>query len=277
MGLWDSITTLPQDTAQAFVNVLEGMIVSFIEPMLEIVKVLFTVNIDPLVFTDYWLLIVSVISAFYIILFLLVGFKFLFGSYDAKQRAEAKEWAKKAVLLVLTVNASLVMYSLLLNLSSSVATTLWSTEFESLFIIENIATLDLIWLSLFSATLFLAVVTIIVRHMFLILGVMLFPIGLFLNFIEPLKVYGSAILNLIGGAAFMNVLDVLVLIAVQLFVTEFSYLSMIGIVAPTLGFLFVALMNITLFIVAILKALNSMGVNINVSQVVKTVAGVALA
>jgi len=236
-----------------------------------------TANIDPYSFESYWLIIITVISSLYVIMFLLVGFKFLFGSYDAQQRSEAKEWAKKAVLVVISVNASLLIYSLALNLSSVIAGALWSEEFEALFMVENLGVLDFLWLAFFSIAVLLAVITLVIRHIYLIVGVMLFPIGLFLNYIDPVKTYGSAILNTLGGAAFMNVLDVIVLIAVQLFWTEFNYLGIMNIMAPALGFLFIAIANTALFVLCLLKALNAVGIRIDTTTIVKTVAGAALA
>ncbi len=276
MGLWDAIIDLPGGIADAMLNSLNGMLVSFIEPMLEVAKALITINIDPFHFQDLWFTIISIISAFYLLLFLIVGFKFLYGSYDAVQRKEAKEWFKKAVILIIAVNASLLLYALILNLSSGIALTLWSSEFESLFIIENLNALDFLWLGTFGLFLFLAVITLVLRQIVLIAGVMLFPIGIFLYFIPPLKTYGSVITNILGVAIFMNVADVIILIAIQLFWTEFAYLPFINLLAPSLGFLFVALVNIGLIFVAVQKALSFVGIDINVATVGKAVAGAVL-
>ena len=232
MGLWDAVTNLPADLVHAVFSALSGLLVAFITPLIDVAKVLITVNIDPSHFVDLWQTIVTIISCFYLLLFVIVGLKFLFGCYDAVQRADAKEWFKKAILLVLAVNGSLLLYSLVLNLSSAIALFLWNSKFESLFSVAKLGALDFIWLIIFSLFLLLALITLVLREIFLIVSVMLFPIGLFLYFIPPLKDYGSIVLNLVGVFAFMNVLDVIILIAVQLFLTEFS-LSLIHISEPT--------------------------------------------
>jgi len=72
-------------------------------------------------------------------------------------------------------------------------------------------------------------------------------------------------------------LDVIVLIAVQLFWTEFNYLGIMNIMAPALGFLFIAIANTALFVLCLLKALNAVGIRIDTTTIVKTVAGAALA
>jgi hypothetical protein len=270
MGFWEAINNLGGDIVNAFFSVYNQKTAEFVSPMLEVAKELIIANIDPYSFQNFWAIIVGVISATYLLIFFAVGLKFLFGSYDAVQRAEAKEWFKKAFMLVITVNASLLIYSLLLGLSSGMATYLWDTQFETLFSIQNLTTLDFIWLSIFALVSFLVVLTLVIRQIFLIAGVMLFPIGLYLFFIPPLKSYGSIILNIIGAAAFMNVLDTMILIAVQLFLNEFSYLNTMNLLAPTIGLFFIFIANTSLIIIAIKKALSAGGINISIIGTAKT-------
>jgi len=251
-------------------------LIAFIQPLLETAKALITVNINPFDFQGLWLAIVSIISAFYLLLFLIVGLKFLFGCYDATHRKEAKEWFKNAVILVVAVNASLLLYSLLLNIGSAVALTLWSNEFEELFLVQNLGALDFIWAGIFAVNLFLAIVTLALRHLFLILGVALFPIGIFLYFIPPLKAYGRVLLNLIGAAVFVQVLDVIILIALQLFVEQFGGLPGMALLAPSLGFLFIFIANIAAAIIAVVKSLNDVGVKVDLVSAAGSLVGPAL-
>ncbi len=273
MGILESITGIGSDVVNTGLSTISNILVAFITPLLDVGKTMIVSNINPFHFQSLWVVIVGAISSFYFLVFLIVGLKFLLGSYDAEQRKDAKEWLKKAILLVITVNASLVLYSLVLDLSSSAAVMLWDDRFESLFAIENLNVTDIMWLGLFATALLLAVITLVARQIFLIMGVMLFPIGLFLYFIEPVKVYGSAIVNVIGGVAFMNVLDVVILIAVQLFWAEFNTMQVMNILAPSLGFLFIAVANVVLFVLAVLKGISVLGVKVNVETIVKAVAG----
>ncbi|MDO8647547.1 MAG: hypothetical protein Q7R70_03970 [Candidatus Diapherotrites archaeon] len=276
MGLWDSITNLPGDLVNSIFSGIGHLLAGFVQPLFDIAKAMLTVNIDPFHFQNLWLVIITVISCFYLLIFLIVGFKFLFGSYDAVQRAEAKEWFKQALLLVIAVNASLLFYSLLLSLSSGISVTLWNSNLENVFSVQNLNATDLLWLLTLAISVFLTVITLVLRQIFLIIGVMLFPIGLFLYFIPPVKAYGSAILQLLGAAAFMNVLDVIILIAVQLFWTEFSYLPYINLLAPSLGFLLVGIANIVLVFFAVQRALSSAGVNVNFAELGKSMIGPAM-
>ncbi len=277
MGLWESVASLPSGIASSFFSYFSGLLAGFIQPLLDVAKVLLTANIDPFHFQSSWQIIVAIISSLYLLLFLIVGLKFLFGSYDAVQRKDAKEWFKKAILLVICVNASLLLYSLLLDLSSAVALTLWNPQFESVFTISNLTSLDFLWLTIFALFLFLALVTLVARQIFLIVAVMLFPIGLFLYFIPPVKQYGSIILNLVGAAAFMNVLDVIILAAVSLFWNEFSSIQTMNLLAPSIGFLFIFLANAGLVVIAIQKALNAAGIKVDLAATASSLIGPALA
>ena len=276
MGLWDAVTSLPADMAAALMEGFRQQLIAFIQPLLEAAKALITLNIDPFAFQDLWLAIVAIISAFYLLLFLIVGLKFLFGCYDAVHRKQAKEWFKNAVILVVAVNASLLLYSLLLNLGSAIALTLWSEELEAVFLVESLGALDLIWAGIFAVSLLLALLTLVIRQVFLILGVALFPIGVFLYFIPPLKAYGRVLLNLIGVAVFIQVLDVVVLIALQLFYGQFGELAGMALLAPSLGFAFIFLANTIAVFVAIHKALNDVGIKIDLVSTAAHLAGPAL-
>ena len=149
------------------------MVIAFVQPLLEAAKFLVTANINPYDFQTMWLAIVGIISALYLLLFLIVGLKFIVGSYSATQRAEAKEWFKNAVVMMVLVGASLLIYSLLLDLSSGIALALWSEEFEQLFLLENLNVLDLLWVAILAFFVFLALITLAVRQIILIMGVML--------------------------------------------------------------------------------------------------------
>ncbi len=84
--LLDSVKNLPNGIANAFLDSFSGLFVSFITPLLEIAKTLITYNVDVNNYASYWRIIVNVISAFYLIVLMVVGFKFLLGSYFPEQR-----------------------------------------------------------------------------------------------------------------------------------------------------------------------------------------------
>lgn len=271
-GLWESVTNLPGAIVDAILGSISNLIIGFLTPLMEIAKAMITANIDPYHFQSFWQVIVGIISAFYLLIFLAVGFKFLLGSYDEVQRKEAKEWFKSAVLIVICVNASLLIYSLILNLSSGITLMLWNAEFENIFNVQNMSALNILWVGFFGIGLLAALVTLILRQLLLIIGVMLFPIGVFLYFIPPLRAYGSAILNLIGITVFMQVIDVIILIACSLLYKEFVAFSGMELLTSSIGLFFIAIANVAMLWFAVQKALSEAGVKVDVVSVVKTVA-----
>ena len=271
-GLSDSITGIPQAVLDSFFGFVKAGFVSFVSPLFDVMKALMLYNINPFNYEGHWLVIVSIISCFYLLLFLVVGLRFLLGSYDAVQRLKAKEWFKGAIMVVISVNASLLLYSLVLLLGSGTASVLWSSELENFLILSDLNVLNLIWLMIVALFAFLAMITLIIRQIFLIIAVMLFPIAVFLYFIPPLKSSGSALLNLIFAFVFMQVMDVIILIGVSIFSVEFSFLPFIELISLSAGFLFIFLANFWLMFFAVMKALN---MKVDIVQTVKTVAGAA--
>lgn len=275
-GISQGIAAIPQAVLDSFTGFLRLETVSFVNPLFETMKTLMLYNIDPFSFQSYWVAIVSVVSAFYLLLFLVVGLRFLLGSYDAVHRKKAKEWFKGAIIIVVGVNASLVLYSLLLLVGSAIAQTLWVPGLEEMLSAASLDALNLVWLGLLSFIVFLAMVTLVLRQIFLIVAVMLVPIAIFLYFIPPTKAYGSAIVNLVFAFVFMQVLDVIILLGVSLFVNEFAMLPSIDLISLTAGFLFIFLANIGLMYFAIQKALHDFGVKVDAVGLAKTAVGAAV-
>jgi len=258
-GIYDSIAGVPEGVVDAFFSGVRGVVVGFVSPLFGLIRALLLRSVEPLDFSGLWLVVVGVISLFYGLLFLLVGFKFLLGSYDAVQRAEAKEWLKSAVVLVVAVNGSLLLYSLLLGLSSGLASYLWGSRLESLLEMGESSGLNLVWVFVLAFSAFFAVVTLFLRQVTLVAGVMLFPVGVFLYLVPPLRAFGYSVLAVLVAVAFMPVVDVIVLIAVNAVVEEFSGFGVVGLLGMALGLLGVAVVNCVMFWLAVASGLGEVG------------------
>jgi len=256
-GIGDSVGGIPQAVTDAFFNSFKDIIASFTSPLLEIIKQLLLFNIEPLHFEKLWSLVVSVISLCYLLLFLLVGFKFLLGSYDAVQRASAKEWLKGAIIIVVAVNASLLLYSLFLSFSSAIAGYLWSSELDALLVDVEFSAMNFVWVALYGFSAIFAVTTLFLRQVLLVAGVMLLPLGIFFYFIPPLKPYGYSILSVVGMTGFMQVVDVIVLVAINLVIAEFSSLEVIGVLGIALGLAIIGFINIAIFLTAFFSVIGA--------------------
>ncbi len=271
-GLWDSVTNLPGDIAHSLLDSIKQIVVDFVTPLLDLAKNFITSNPDTLHYQAHWQAVVTLISAFYLLIFLAVGFKFVVGSYDEVQRTEAKEWAKKAIFIVILVNASLLLYTLLLDVGSGTALYLWNNSYESMFQVQNLSGLNLILLVFFAIAVVLALITLFVRYLMVLTGIMAFPIGLFLYFLPPTQAYGKIILNTIGVVVFLQFVDVLALVASSLLLEGYANNQQMQLLAPTMGFLLIFILNVVLIHFAFLKAVADTGAHTLTAITVKQIA-----
>lgn len=256
-GVGEGVAGVPGAVADELFGRLRYSMAEFAGGIVGFLKPLLVENIDPESFYPHWQLVAYLLSLFYLLLFMWVGAKFLFGSYDAGQRAQAKEWLKNVVILVIAVQLSLFLYAILLGLSGAITGYLWASELEALFVFDNLPGLNMAWLLFLVLAAFLAFIVLLLRQVVLVAGVMLFPIGVFLYFIPPLKPFGSAIINLLGATAFLQVVNVVLLIAVNLTAQEFAVSPAIGIGVNALGLLLIVLFDNLIFAFVLLKGLFS--------------------
>ncbi|MFH1224194.1 MAG: hypothetical protein V1676_00135 [Candidatus Diapherotrites archaeon] len=253
-GFWDPLNDLGKNFVDALMSGVKGEGVNFLASLLSLFKVFITTNPDPALMKPISDMVIYIISLFYLLIFLIVGLKFIIGSYDANQRAGAKDGLKKAVLMVIAVNASYTLYVLVLSIGSLIASALWTSELEPLFTSSSISSLNLFLLLAFGGTVLTAFITVVIRYIFLWIGAVLFPIGIFLYLIPQLQSWGKIPLNLIGAALFMQIIDVIILISAWMLETEFSaYPEMVG-WAPTIAFSLIAITNICIMLFAIINA-----------------------
>ncbi len=270
-GLWDSVTNLPGDIAHSLLDSIKQIVVDFVTPLLDLAKNFITSNPDTLHYQAHWQAVVTLISAFYLLIFLAVGFKFVVGSYDEVQRTEAKEWAKKALLIVILCNASLLLYTLLLNIGSAVSLYLWNSSYEQMFQLQNLSVLNLFLLAFFAIAVLAALVTLFIRYLLVLVSIMVFPIGLFLYFVPFTQSFGKIILNTLAVVILLQFFDVLVLVASSLLLNEFSNAAQMQLLAPTIGFLLVAATNILLLKFAVMKAAMDSGTNVAITSVIQRI------
>lgn len=252
-GIAEFFTSLPNAIVGAFTGFISSLLVGFVNPLLGIVKTFLLPAVDVFKYSSYWFLIVGIISSFYVLLFFLTGAKFLMGSYDAEQRASAKEWLKHTLIILAIVNTSLLWYSLIVALSSGVTQALWNNGLESILNVD-LNPLNIIWLIFLALSIIPAVISLYFRQAIIIMGIMLFPIAIFFYFIEPLRSYGMLLLNLIGIALLMPIMDVILLIAINLVAEEFAGIAIIGLLSTAIGLVLMTLLNIGMFYFAVFKS-----------------------
>lgn len=194
-----SITNLGSCLAEKFFEFLLGILNAPIKPLLDLTYNLLTkpVNID--IFSGVWGVIVYVLSMFYGLLLIYVGFRFLIAGYSLEQREKAKKSLANVIIMMVLVQASFYLYSLSIEITASVTTVILNMLQKDFFLItiDNITNIGLEFLFIipYIISILLTLIFLTIRYIIVSMGVLFFVIGIFLYFIEPLNHYGRLIIN----------------------------------------------------------------------------------
>lgn len=163
-------------------------------------------------------------------------------------------------MMIIGVNVSFVLYKLLLETATAITQFVWITGFESFFTDSITGSAGFVLLIVTSGAVGLALITLFLRYVFLLLAVLIFPIGIFLYYTPKLQNWGKIIFNLIGMALFMQFIDVIIFVASNQLMTDFT--GQAGqVLVPALSFTLVAIINILMVIYAVLKSAFSIADN----------------
>ena len=217
------------------------------------------VNIE--IFASTWSIIVYALSLFYGILLLIIGFRFLISGASPEQREKAKRSLTNIILMMILVQASFFIYSLILQVISSLTSVIYSYIPESFFLVtsEGFANvgLELVMVIPYIITLVTTLIFLALRYICVGVGVVLFAIGIFFYFIEPLQSYGRLIINYLGVLISLPFFYAIILLASSKFLDTAAF-SNLKILVMIGGFGLVDLFTIFLMLFVIFKAANSL-------------------
>ncbi|HLC92473.1 MAG TPA: hypothetical protein VJH23_02080 [archaeon] len=270
-GIQGTVNTTSNDlnkTTMSIPDIILGMIKetakesikSFNKTLMEFTKHVLSNNPDVEGLKGWWQSIVTIISSFYLLVFLIAGFMFLFAGIDLSKREQAKHWLTNAIKMIIGVNISFALYQIILELATAITQFIWISGFDSFFSEAAYANAGFALLFFYAATIAIAAITLFLRYLFLMLGVVLFPIAIFLFYTPKLENWGKMILNLLGGALFMQFIDVIMFVAANQILLEPAGTNGQSFVIP-LGFSIVAIVNILIIAYAILKSAFSVAEN----------------
>jgi hypothetical protein len=191
-GDWlvDSIFDRVLDILNAAIGPLSSFTVSLIQE---------PVNIE--LFFGLWAIMVYILSLFYGLLLMFAGFKFVISGYDAEKRFEAKEWLKKVVLMVVFVQASYYIYQISLDLFAGMAVGILEMVNPDFFVLTShdwgSFGLTLIYSMVYLIILIVYALFMGARYLLVNVGVIMFPIGIFLYFFQPAQRLGEVILSVL--------------------------------------------------------------------------------
>lgn len=270
------ITNLASCIAQEFFNFLLGILNAPIQPILDLIYSLLTqpVNID--IFKDVWGTIVYILSMFYGLLLIYVGFKFMLSGYSPERRERAKASLANIIIMMVLVQASFYIYSLILQLDSSVTTVVFNMVQRNFFLltVDNISNVGLEFLLLipYLANVVLTLILLTLRYMIVSIGVLFFVIGIFFYFIDPLKEYGRLILNFLFVTISLTFFYSLIFLASAKMLDIDTFANMkILVMIGAFSFVNLATLFLALF-VAIKSALKVASPVMKIASVVQSVA-----
>ena len=216
-GLLNLASCIPEKLYGFFISVLNAPL----KPLLGFIKSLLTEPVNIEVLAPIWAIILYVLSIFYGLLLLYAGMNFMFSGHNEIKRAKSKEWFKYVFLMILFTQMSFFLYGMILDVSSLLTAGMMNLVNEEFFLLtaDNIVNIGLqFFFALFYVlTLLLTMLILMIRYLTIAIGVVLFPIGIFLYFIPPVQDYGKLILNYLGVCIFIGFFDsVIFLVASQL-------------------------------------------------------------
>jgi len=232
-GLLNLATCIPQKIYDFIIGIINAPI----SPLLTLVKSLLTEPVRTTLFSPIWAIMVYILSLFYGLLILYSGFNFILSGYNAARREKAKEWLRNVLIMIVLVQASYFLYSLVLDLNSLMTAGVMNIIDENFFKItaDNIINIGLqfFFSVIYVIALLLAALVLTIRYLIVAAGVVLIPLAIFLYYIPPLQSYGRAILYFLASCIFSTFLDAIIflvsskLLEVGLF-ADFKILVMIS-------------------------------------------------
>ncbi|MBS3106412.1 hypothetical protein J4419_01990 [Candidatus Woesearchaeota archaeon] len=269
------ITNLASCLPEKLYEYTIGVINAPLQPFLTLTKNLLSepVNVDG--FLSLWAIITYLISLFYGLFLLFAGFNFLLSGYSALKREQAKEWIKNIVLMILFIQASFYLYTLTLEISSLLTTSILDLIDPNFFLltIDNLANvgLQLVFSGVYLLTMVFSILGLSVRYMLVAIGVVFFPLGIFFNFIPPIKSYGRLIINTLMILIFLPFFQALLLLGASKLI-EIPIFQNFKILVMTAAMSLVWCSMVFLLLFAIIKAVIGVW-NSSVGQVTRIAAG----
>lgn len=256
------LSNLPSCIPEKFFEAVLGLFNAPIQPFLDLVKSLLAEPVDIGLFSSVWAVIVYVISLFYGLLLVFAGFNFIVSGFDAVRREKAKDMLRNVVLMVLFVQASYFLYGLALDLSSALTTGIFGMVDPSFFMISADSLpslgLELALVIPYVLILLITVVLLTLRYLFVAVGVVFLPIGVFFSFVDPLNSYGKLILNSLLVLVFLPFFQSIVLLASSRLI-QLDFFSNFKIVVMISSFLLVDLMLVVVALFTINNASSAVG------------------
>lgn len=268
-GLTNLAICLPEKMYEYTLSIINAPL----QPFLDLNKKLLSEPVNIETFIPMWAIVIYIISIFYGLFIIFAGFNMIISGYSAERRERAKFWIKNIILMIFFVQASYYIYSLLIELSSSMTAGIINMIDPEFFLltVDNFTNigLQLILVIPYLLTLLFSIILLALRYLLVAVGVVFFPIGLFLNFIPPMKSYGKLIIHVLMIILFLPFFQSLILLTASKLV-EISVFENFKILIAIASFTLINFAMIFLVFFGLLKAVMTT-IHSDVGRAVTTV------
>jgi len=254
-----AITNLPQCTAEAFISTLTNGLIFSAGEFYNLSIGFLTASPDVHWFCGPYNNVMAIIESFYTVMLMGLGGYYIIKATDVEGRAKAKTWLKNILYMVVFLSFSFTIFELIIDLNTQISSSIYSQVSESIFDIEAELS-SLIFSMIFAFSLctggYMTFTTLVIRYLLIPFLLFLFPLGIFLYFIPPMREWGAYLFKFIVLIIFMTTADSLLLLGTSwLFASPDPNLAngLVRSFGLIVGFGLIGVLNLIIFIVAALS------------------------
>src|SRR3989344_8246552 len=203
-----------------FTGFLESFFNAPLKPLIDLFKELIVSSASPDIFKPVWGVIVLFCSLASMIFIIFNVIKLVMYAEYPLKRHQAKEGLKNIVIIAVLLPLSYYIYTMLLvfnslltnNFIQNINTSFFEVKFDNI----TSSILNLLLYLFYIVILIITDIILVLRYFILSVGVVLFPLGIFMYYIDCLKSYGVLIINFLLSNIFAGFITSLILIIVSM-------------------------------------------------------------
>ncbi len=203
-----------------FTGFLESFFNAPLKPLIDLFKDLIITNASPDIFKPIWGIIILLCSLASMIFIIINVVKLVMYAEYPLKRHQAKESLKNIVIIAVLLPLSYYIYTTLLSFNSlltnnfiqSINVNFFEVKFDNI----TSSILNLLLYIFYIVVLIITDIILVLRYFILSVGVVIFPLGIFMYYIDQLKNYGVLIINFLLSNIFVGFITSLVLMIVSM-------------------------------------------------------------
>lgn len=198
--------TLTDAVYTPFYNSFYNLVTEFMQLVLEIL--VWNPPLTPAY--ESWNIVRTVISSLYLTVLTYAGLKLMIGTIAGEdERNTLKRWVGGSIVSILLVNMSYILYGFAIQLNVGLSAMVFKQPNLIGFVAASAAFTMLLVVQ--TSTVLFVILLLIVRHLLVIVGVVFFPIAIFLYYLPPTRRFGKLLSTLVFANIFIQFFEVLCL------------------------------------------------------------------